>query len=300
MSSSFTGGKGVECGREILQALNLSSSEVTVSRARRPRDAEELSRKALRNGAESILVAAGDEAINGVVNGFFEGGEPVLENPRLGIIPTRGGGDLARDLGISNHVIEAVGRIEADEPSPIDLGRVVTAGGTSRYFANAATVGIGTEIGRSAKSSQWLKKRDGDLAFNWTALKTGLLHSRFPLHISIPKGPQSLRWDANCVAVCNGKSFGGGLSLAPEADLSDGFLDVIVVHDLSKTDFLKSLRDLRRESEPDLEGVSMVRTSSVLLSSEDPERKVPIDIDGRSVGNLPARFDVVPSAAMLY
>ena len=90
------------------------------------------------------------------------------------------------------------------------------------------------------------------------------------------------------------------MTLAPDADLSDGFLDVIVVHDLSKKEFLKSLNLLRQESSIVPDGISTIRTSSVLLSCDDPEKKVPVDVDGDPAGYLPARFDIVPSAAKLY
>ncbi len=300
LSSRFTTGKNVEHGREIIRAINLNLNEVSMSEAKRPGHAEQLSREALRSGAESILVAAGDAMINEVVNGFFEDGKPVSEKPHLGVIPTKAGGDFCRTAGVPEHLLEAVGRIGQNQPRPIDLGRIVTANGKSRYFANVCTTGVSAVIGRENRSVQWLNEIEGDLAFNWSVIKNSLLHNRFPLHLSIPGGPQTLRWDANCVAICNGHSFGGGITLARDADMSDGFLDVIVVHDFSKIGFLKGVNQVRRGGLVEMDGISTIRTSKVLLSCDDPERSIMVDADSEFAGYLPARFDVVPSAAMLF
>ena len=300
LSSRFTTGRNVEHGRAIVQAVNLNLNNVTVSESNHPGHAEELARMALRSGAESILVAAGDATINEVVNGFFDHGEPVADQPHLGVIPTKAGGDIPRTAEIPDHLMEAVGRIGLNEPKPIDLGRIVTANGKSRYFANVCTTGVSAAIGKTNKNARWLNEIEGDLSFNWSVIKNSLLHNRFPLHLSIPGGPQGFRWDANCVAICNGQSFGGGIKLAKDADMSDGFLDVIVVHDFTKIGFLKGINQLRRDEAVDPEGISTIRTSKVLLSCDDPERSIMVDADGEFAGHLPARFDVVPSAARLF
>lgn len=303
VSSLFTGGKNAGHGKEIVQAINLGLNNVTVSESNRPGHAEELTRQALRSGAESILVAAGDSMINEVVNGFFENDRPVAERPRLGVIPTKAGGDFRRTAGMSSHLMEAVQRIGDNEPKTIDLGRVVAADGKSRYFANVASTGVTASIGKSNRRTQWLNAIDEDLSFNWAVIKGSLLHRRFPLNISMPKngGAGAMKWDANCVAICNGNVFGGGINVSDDADITDGFLDVVVVHDFTNVEFLKGVKQIREGKREELEkGISTIRATSILLTCDDPEVKVPFDIDGQFAGHLPARFDVVPGAAQLY
>ena len=153
MSSAFTGGKDSGHGKEIIDAVNQSLNNVTVSESRKTGHAEELSRKALRSGADSILVAAGDAMINEVVNGFFDNDVPVADRPHLGVIPTKAGGDFCRTAGMSGQLLEAMERIGSNDPKPIDLGRVIGHDGKTRYFANVASTGVSVSIGKSNRAS---------------------------------------------------------------------------------------------------------------------------------------------------
>jgi len=303
VSSLFTGGKETDHGKRIIEAVSLNLNEVTVSESNSPAEAQKQSRQALKNGAQSILVAAGDATINQVVNGFFEDNELVVDKPHLGIIPTIDGSDFEKTVGTSDHLMEAVNQIGLNEPHPIDLGRVKLADGTTRYFANAACTGVFTDVEKGKKRASWLNNIGGDdnMAFNWSLLQNAMKHRRFPLLVSIPGGPQDMRWDANCVAVCNGQSYAGGIKMADEgAALSDGRLDLVVVHDYQKAQFFRSLKKILDGRSDGFEGVSHIQASSLVLSCEDADRKIAIDLDGESSGMLPARFDVIPSAAMLF
>ncbi len=301
MSSTYTGGKETGVGTEILNAVTLSLEDVTVSEVETAQQAEEISRMALSSGADAVLVAADDEAINGAVNGFFDAdGNPVVETPRLGILPTTMGGDIQRTADVPNHLMAAMSRITRNQPRPMDIGRVMTPDGKKRYFANAASAGVSALIGQDNKKADWLNAIGDDLSFNWSIFKNRLMHRRFPLHVSIPDGPYSMTWDANCVAICNGNNFGGGLKVAPDADYADGYLDVIIVHDYTKAKFFKSLKAIREDHDMEVtEGISSIRTKSILISSDDPEHPVPVDVDGVVIGNLPAKFDLVPQGALL-
>ncbi len=286
--------------REVIREIHQRFSNVTVSETGRSGDAEASARWALRNGAESILVAAGDATINEVVNGFFENNQPVSRKPHLGIIPTDDPGDFKRAAGTPGQLLEAVKRISQNESRPIDLGKITTSDGKTRYFANVASTGLSADISRTNRRTWWLKEIDGDLAFNWSVIKNSLLHKRFPLKITVPGCPSGMHWDANCVAICNGHSWGGGIKVARQANLSDGFLDIIVVHDFSKVEFIKGINQVRENETAEFEGISTIRATNVEISCEDPKRKILVDADGGWAGLLPAKFEVVPNAVNLF
>lgn len=298
MSSVFCNKEDVHA-RQVIQAVNQRLSNVTVSESEKPGHAEQLSREALRNGVDSILVAAGDATIHEVVNGFFDNDIPVANRPHLGIIPTGDRSDFKRTAGTPGRLTDAVERICSNEPKAIDLGRITAADGKIRYFANVASTGVSAAIGKSNRRAKWLRQIDGDWAFNWSVVKNSLLHKRFPLRITMPGGSQ-FQWDANCVAICNGQSFGGGIKVARDADLSDGFLDIIVVHDFTKTEFLKGVNQIREDEFAEFEGISTIRTRSVEIACDDPKRKILVDADNCYSGMLPAKFDVVPGAVNLF
>ncbi|MDF1751289.1 MAG: diacylglycerol kinase family protein [Verrucomicrobiales bacterium] len=298
MSSVFCNKEDVHA-REVIQEVNQRLSNVTVSESERPGHAEQISRDALRSGVESILVAAGDATINEVVNGFFEDNQPVGGMPYLGIIPTGDPGDFKRTAGTPGRLTDAISRICSNEPKAIDLGKITTADGKTRYFANVASTGVTAAMEKTTRRTRWLSEIDGDLAFNWSVVKNSLLHKRFPLKITVAGGT-TLTWDANCVAICNGQSFGGGIKLARDADMSDGFLDIIVVHDYTKVEFLKGVNQIREDESAGFEGISSIRATSVEISCEDPKRKILIDADNSFAGRLPAKFEIVPNAVNLF
>jgi len=299
MSSSFCNQDDV-LAREVIREIHQRFNNVTVSETGRLGEAEESARQALRNGAESILVAAGDATINEVVNGFFENNHPVSGKPHLGIIPTGDPGDFRRAAGTPGQLLEAVKRISQNESRPIDLGKITTSDGKIRYFANAASAGVSADISRTNRRARWLKEIDGDLAFNWSVFKNSLLHNRFPVKITVPGCPGGMHWDANCVAICNGQSLGGGIKVARQANLSDGYLDIIVVHDFSKVEFIKGVNQIQENEAAEFEGISTIRATSVEISCEDPKRKILVDADGGLAGMLPAKFEVIPNAVNLF
>ena len=104
------------------------------------------------------------------------------------------------------------------------------------------------------------------------------------------------------MAICNGNCFGNGIKVSEESDLSDGFLDAIIIHDFTKMGFLKGISQIREGQHEDLEDgvISTIRATSITLACDEPHRKIPLDIDGLSGGRLPAKFEVVPDAAMLF
>src|SRR6476620_10592949 len=109
-------------------------------------DATEMTREALRAGAELVVAVGGDGTINEVVNGFFDGENAVAPNASFGIVPAGTGGDFIKSLNVPRDTFAAAAALKTP-PRAIDVGRLhyVTDGGAPaiRHFINIASFGIG-------------------------------------------------------------------------------------------------------------------------------------------------------------
>lgn len=300
MNPAAAGGRTGKAGETLRESVSRVLGSGGISQTQYRGHATELARDALRQGAEMILVAGGDGTVNEVVNGMFENGEPIVPSPCLGLISLGTGGDFARTFDMATSVEASLERIARGGSRCIDLGKVIPLEGEPRYFANISSAGLSAEIGVKASRKSLLKKVHGDLAFNWAILTTAVGHQRFPLLVRTSSNPDGQLWDSNCVAVSNGRYFGSGICVAPDADPADGLLEVVIVHDQSVLGFLNGVQKVKKDESFRPEGMTAFRETWVEITCNHPDRTVPIEADGEFAGNLPARFEIVPRAVMLY
>ena len=95
------------------------------------------------------------------------------------------------------------------------------------------------------------------------------------------------------VVVANGKYFGGGMMICPDAAPDDGFFDVLLIGDLTKRDLLLTLPKTYRGKHLPHPKAEVLRGASVAVDADEP---LPIELDGEQPGTTPARFEVVPRA----
>ena len=100
----------------------------------------------------------------------------------------------------------------------------------------------------------------------------------------------------NTVAVANGRYFGGGMHIAPEAELDDGLFDVIALGDMGLGDFILRSRRLYAGTHLTMDKVSHRRAAVVRAEPADPGQIVELDVDGETPGILPATFRNLPRA----
>ena len=97
-----------------------------------------------------------------------------------------------------------------------------------------------------------------------------------------------------CATVMsNGKYGGGSMLVAPDADLTDGYFDVLTIDDISKTDLLWSLPRIYKGTHLSHPKVTMKRGREVEITTR---QRMSVQADGELLGNTPARFRVLPAA----
>jgi YegS/Rv2252/BmrU family lipid kinase len=262
-----------------------------------PGDATRLTRDALKAGAERVVAIGGDGTINEVVNGFFEDGVAVAPEASFALIPFGTGGDFKRTLGIPVPIDEAAAVIAANKRTKIDVGKLQLTGPdggrVTRMFANIASFGVSGVVDRLVNESG--KKLGGRLSFMLATARATLSYTNQRVQL-VFDGTHRVEATINTVAVANGRYFGGGMHVAPHAELDDGMFDVISIGDLTFGEIVRSGRKLYAGTHLAMDKVSSRRARVIEAEPIDPGAIVELDVDGEAPGRLPARFEVVPSA----
>lgn len=262
-----------------------------------PGHAAELTRSALKDGAPRILVVGGDGTINEVINGFFEGDDPLATDAAIGLLCRGTGCDLVRTLGIPRDDDAAVRLLVTGQPRPIDVGRVrfVNRQGKAeiRYFANIAEAGLGGAVVKRVNAGS--KALGGTATFLLASLASFATYRNAPAEIVIDGSYVRNVQLCNAV-IANGRYFGGGMKIVPDADPADGQLDVLLMGDLSRVELFANIARVYRGTHVGHPKVERFSARTVRITSPIP---LPLDLDGEAAGTTPAEFEMVPGAISL-
>jgi YegS/Rv2252/BmrU family lipid kinase len=268
-------------------------------------DAARITRQALEGGYDCIVAVGGDGTINEVVNGFFR--EPREEAPRSPINPeaalavmSRGtGGDFRKTFGWDGELDSALARLTRPGTQPLDVGvvRFVEHAGRPawRYFANICSFGVSGLVDQEVNRST--KALGGTLSFMMGSVRALLKYEDTSVRIVVDGGP-SENVEITTLAVANGKYFGGGMKVAPDAEASDGLFDVTIWSGYTIVDFALKSRALYDGSHVNLSGTRRLRCKE-LLAESDSGRRVLLDVDGEQPGHLPCTIPMLAGAIRL-
>jgi len=259
-----------------------------------PGHAAELTRKAIKLGFKTIMSVGGDGTMNEVVNGFFENDRLIDENSRLVVFSRGTGCDFVRSLGINRNIEDLLAILKRNREKQIDVGRlslVRTEGNMpARYFLNVADTGIGAETANRVNMHS--KRLSGFLSFMLGTLSTVVLYKNQNFEVVIDDKIH-LNGIMNSVIVANGKFFGGGMMVAPDAVLDDGVFDIIILGNLSKYDIIKSFPLIYKGKHMNHPKLKYYRGSKVKVTSGG---KGLIEADGEIPGRADAVFELMPKA----
>jgi diacylglycerol kinase (ATP) len=255
-----------------------------------PSQATELAYQAVEQGYTRVAVHGGDGTVNEVVNGLL--GHPKFESTALAILPYGTGADLVRTLGISHSVTAAAQQACGNVFRKIDVGlaRFLDLNGNPcrRHFLNVTDVGFGGDLVRYVNSHS--KRWGGKLSFFRGLLVTLFQYRNKRIRIGLDDRPP-FEVKTSSIVIANGQYFGGGMWVAPPARMADGFLEVVVVGDVSRIEVLTNTRRLYRGT---LSGHPKVQAFQAQTINLESEADVFIDMDGELVGRLPVRFQLLP------
>jgi len=268
------------------------------ARTRGPGDATRLTREALDAGADRVVAVGGDGTINEVINGFFDGDRAVAPRAALGVIPFGTGGDFRKTIHMPRDIEAAARILGRGTTRRIDVGHLTLTDRrgdlVSRVFANIASFGISGLVDRLVNESS--KALGGRLSFMLATARAGLRYKNQRVRLVFDGDTaRPVDMTINTVAVANGRYFGGGMFIAPRAELDDGQFDVVAIGDLTPIDFVVQGRRLYNGTHLGLDKVTFRRARTVRAEPIDGE-VVEMDVDGETPGILPATFTILPAA----
>ena len=257
-------------------------------------DATDLSRKILKEDAARIVAVGGDGHLNEVLNGFIENDLPVNAESRLSFVMTGTGCDFQRSLGISGKWQNAVAELKDAKVRKIDVGKVTyTAADKTqkiRYFDNIASFGLSGAVDHCLEHSRLRDYLGGSPLFLWATIKTVFTHPNQSIRFRINDGPEE-EICSRLGLLANGRYFGGAMHAAPEAELDDGLLDLLMLKEISVAKFLWHLPKIYKGTHLKIPEIFFQKVRKFTAESSE---QVILDIDGESPGYLAATFEVLP------
>ena len=224
-----------------------------------------------------MIAAGGDGTVHHVLNGLAGTGAA------LGIIPLGSGNDLARNLGLPLDVEQAARLALTGPPRRVDLGSVA-----GRCFAGVASFGLDSYANRIANRHTRLS---GTALYIYAMLRS-LIEFQIP-SVSIESDGGGFRGPMMLAAAANGPSYGGGMRIAPRADMADGRLDLCVVRRMSRLKLLRCFPEVFRGTHLRHPEVSYFQASRIRIEADRP---LDIFADGEFVGQTPALVEILPGA----
>jgi len=251
-----------------------------------------LTREALQNGYDLIVAVGGDGTLNEVLNGFFENGNVLFPKAALAYIPNGTGADFSRTLGFHGRTIDQhIERLVSGEVSHLDCGEVRfvnTAGEeTNRLFINESSLGFSATTADAVNKAS--KHFRGKLPFLIGVVRCLSTLKNPSLKISVD-GKLVHEEPTLLVAVSNGKYFGGGMMIAPHAEITDGLLDIIIISGMSRLTLLRKIKLIYAGQHLDEPEVTFLRGKTVHISTFGEE--VLLEMDGEQPGKLAAEYRV--------
>ena len=247
-------------------------------------DAERFAREASKDGAELIVSAGGDGTLNEVVNGIAAAGC----NAALALVPLGTGNDFARSLGLPSDLDTAIDHISKGQTRAIDLVRVTSD--QVRYFVNVSSGGFSGVV--DEKLTPEMKRTWGPLAYLRSAAAAFSELRGYATSVSLDD-QTPMEADLYNVVIANGRYVAGGIPIAPEAELSDGLLDVVLIPERGPADLAIVAAQILVGKHLGSDAIVFKRAKKVAVNSRPG---MWFNVDGELIGNEPAVFELMPQA----
>ena len=229
---------------------------------------------------EGVVAVGGDGLVHLVLQLV------VPRNIAFSAIPAGTGNDFVRALGWRLDEIKIqLNTVVSTPPAAIDLGLV-----DSEWFGAVLSTGFDSLVNEKANKMKWPK---GPMKYN---LAIAMELPKFkPLNYTIELDNQVIETEAMLIAVGNGGSYGGGMKVCPDAVMSDGLFDVMVLRPVSKVEFVRVFPTVFSGKHINHKQVDIYRTKRVSLHAPAVAYA-----DGERIGGLPVRAECIAGAGLSW
>jgi diacylglycerol kinase (ATP) len=287
---------------EIATLLTGAFGEFELRETQAAGDGSTLAMDLAAHGCGLVIAAGGDgtlsEVADGLINAAAEGTKAAL-----GVLPCGTGTDFARGIGLAGFET-AILRLAVSKGRAIDAGRVsyVDDHGAlaSRHFINLASLGVSGAIARAVNTDQRKGRVSAKALFYWHTVAEFIRYRFQDVRITVDGG-EPIEARVGLVAAANGKFCGGGMMLAPDAELDDGQFDIVILRAASKLGLMRDIRLLYGGRHRNHPAITILRGRKVTVEPIGNRIAQPmlIETDGESPGQIPATFEILPGAIVL-
>jgi diacylglycerol kinase (ATP) len=286
-------------------------------------DGTTLTRNFIKKGYKKIVAIGGDGTINEVANGFFEEDiqihgsseynnkgndsfltqavfKPINSAAVMAVFPCGTRNVLVKSLDLPADFSECCQNFETYKLQKVDVISVKATNienhskTAMRIYLNAAEIGIGAEVIDKAKKVRNVVNN------RLISTVTGLVatvptYDSSLCEISIDDGHETILTKMTMGIVANGKFLGGGFKAAPEANVLDGLLDVVILKESSSLEMVENFLNIKDGNYTN-EGDVFYRQAKKVSIKSNENRDITVTIDGEPIGILPATFEVLQNA----
>ncbi len=278
VNPSAGGGRAMRALAGVQDALKHLGLDHHVEPTRGLEHAQELARAATE--AKEMAVALGGDGLIGAVAAALRGTDGVL-----GVLPGGRGNDFARTLEIPLDPVPACEVLASGVTRPLDMG---DAGGNT--FIGIASCGFDSVANRIANETKIVR---GNLVYAYGALRALIGWKPATFELTLDGGSTRLMTGYS-VGAANSKAYGGGMYAAPDAELDDGLLDIVMLGDMPKRRFLTSLLPkVFKGTHVDEPEVTVLRAAEATISANRP---FTMYADGDPIAELPVTVRALPGA----
>jgi diacylglycerol kinase (ATP) len=281
------GGRAAAALLALREFANRSGWNVDIIVTQTPNDLAQAACRAAESGQKRIFVLGGDGTFQLLVNALARYPQTIL-----GVIPAGTGNDLSAALGLPCDPVQAAALLLQGAIYELDVVRVRTSEGNERLYTGGGGVGLDAEAARYANGVY--RSLPGRVRYLMAAIRALFGFDAIPVKVTLSEGePKILEARALLVAVLNTPSYGGGLSLAPEAKTNDGRFDVVILEHSSFGRILTWLPALAFSGRLKTQRLRRFHSTHVRIETDPPGR---FHGDGEILGVTPVEVSIVPRA----
>jgi YegS/Rv2252/BmrU family lipid kinase len=265
------GGKALEVSKNIDKICKRDSLEYEIKYTAKPKEATDIVRS-YKNDRCVIFSVGGDGTLHEVLNGI------VGSKNLLGVIPAGSGNDFYKSLSdIDDMEIKA------------DIGKI-----NDRYFINVAAIGIDAEVADNAKIMKKRKIPTSQI-YNASIIYTFFKYKFKKLKITVDS--QVTEGIYTIVSICNGKCYGGGYNIAPNAKINDGIFDIYLADKMYKSKIIGLLPKLRKGTHEESKYVHKIEADNIKIESKS---SIVCTVDGEIIFDNSFDIRIIKNAVTIY
>ncbi len=279
--------QGQSVAETALERFKNSGLDVECIFSEKPAHLIDVAREQVNGEWDGIVAVGGDGTLFEVINGMMQG-NPDLPTP-LGVIPVGTGNSFSKDLNI-NSLDDAINKITNGHVRNIDLGKILTKNDIY-YFINIVGFGFVSDVVKRAS----LYKKWGALSYIIGVMQVTAKLKSYEMEFEIDG--QQFKRDNIFVEICNSTKTGGDMIMAPEAQIDDGLLDVVILNKLSKRKLLETFPKIFKGTHIYIPEIETFKAKEMTFKPAISKILTP---DGEIVGNTPISVTVLPGKIKVF